>query len=88
MADRFASKGYFTAVPDILHKDALKLDDMMSGKVNFGEWLGKHGPETVDYVAEAVINHLKKDHRIEKLAGIGYCFGAKVCGPCSMHEDC
>jgi len=67
-----------TVVPDVLHNDALTPEEFGSGKIDFQEWLGRHGPETVDPVAEIVIKNIREKFNVEKLAAIGYCFGAKV----------
>lgn len=78
MADRFASNGYLTVLPDLFNGNAISPAEFSSGKVNLQEWLSHHGTETVDPIADVVLEHLKKDLKIEKLAGVGYCFGGKV----------
>lgn len=79
IADDFAKRGFLTVVPDVIHGDTMNYEDLISGKADLGEWLTRHGPETVEPIAEIVIKAIRKDFHVEKLAGIGYCFGAKVC---------
>lgn len=78
MADDFAAQGYLTVVPDLLHGDALDPEAFYGGKVDFGPWLARHDPTTVDPIADTVIDHLKNALKVKSVAGVGYCFGAKV----------
>jgi dienelactone hydrolase len=79
MADNFSAQGYLVAVPDLFHGDAVVPDAFLGGKFDLPEWLKNHGTSSVDPVADVIIDHLKNTLKVEKLAGIGYCFGAKVC---------
>ncbi|TVY56069.1 Hydrolase tropI [Lachnellula cervina] len=77
MADDFAAQGYLTVVPDLLHGVALDPEAFYAGKVDFGPWLARHDPTTVDPIADTVIDHLKNALKVKNVAGVGYCFGAK-----------
>ena len=78
MADDFAAQGYLTVVPDLFNGDSLNPESFYSGKVDFPQWLARHDTTTVDPIADIVIGHLKDALKVKKLAGVGYCFGAKV----------
>lgn len=39
--------------------------------------MSKHGPEKVEPICEAAINAMRSEHGMRKLAGAGYCLGAK-----------
>lgn len=86
MADDFAAQGYLTVVPDLFHGDALSPESYFSGKVDLPQWLTHHDTTTVDPVVDVVIDHLKNTLKFKKLAGVGYCFGAKVGGFFSVVE--
>jgi dienelactone hydrolase len=79
MADKFSAQGYLVAVPDLFHGDPVVPDAFYGGKIDLPEWLKNHGTSSVDPVADVLVDHLKNTLKIEKLAGVGYCFGAKVC---------
>lgn len=78
MADNFAAQGYLTVVPDLFNGDAIEPDAFHNGKVDLPAWLTHHDETTVDPIAEVVINYLKNTLKVKKLAGVGYCLGAKV----------
>lgn len=40
----------------------------------------KHGPEKVESIVEAAVHAMRNEHGVKRLAGVGYCLGAKyVC---------
>ena len=82
MADSFASKGYTTVIPDIFNGDPIPMPrpdsfDFQSWKEKGSDGNNPHTPEAVDPLTVAGIKALK-DMGIEKIAAVGYCFGAKV----------
>ncbi|KAK5172194.1 uncharacterized protein LTR77_003832 [Saxophila tyrrhenica] len=80
IADQLAANGYFTIIPDIWLGDNVPLNWNPSRQFNLGQWMGKHGPDTVMPIAEAAIKAMREDYGVEKLGGVGYCLGAKyVC---------
>lgn len=81
MADQLAANGYFTVIPDIWKGDNVPLSwPNTDESFNLGQWMGKHGVETVLPIAEEAIKALREEQGVKKLGGVGYCLGAKyVC---------
>ncbi|GAM43992.1 hypothetical protein TCE0_060f19253 [Talaromyces pinophilus] len=84
IADQFAANGYTVVMPDLFHGDPVPLDadmasfslpDWMSGK--FGARQVPHVPETIDPIIQESVKYLKEKYNFEKIAAVGYCFGAK-----------
>ncbi|TLD29709.1 Dienelactone hydrolase [Venturia nashicola] len=73
--DQYAANGYLTLMPDLFNGDAIPVDrpegfDMES-------WRKKHSFEHVDPIVERMIRELKGSFKMERIGGVGYCFGAK-----------
>ena len=81
IADQLAANGYFTVIPDIWEGDNVPLVwPHTDSSFNLGQWMGRHGPNTVYPIAEATIKAMKDDHGVTRLGAVGYCLGAKyVC---------
>jgi dienelactone hydrolase len=79
IADEFTTQGYLVTVPDLFHGDPVVPNVFESGKLDLPEWLKNHDTSRVDPIADILIDHSKNILKVEKLAGVGYCFGAKVC---------
>lgn len=79
LADYMASRGYLTVIPDLFRGDSLTpaVFEPNSG-FDRQAWFAKHGTDAVDPVIESTIKMLRDEHGIEKLGGVGYCFGGKV----------
>lgn len=77
LADQFAANGYLTVIPDIWEGDNVPINWEPTSEFNLGQWMSKHGPEKVEPIAEAAIKTMRNDHGVKKLAGAGYCLGAK-----------
>ncbi|KAE8386857.1 hypothetical protein ETB97_008956 [Aspergillus alliaceus] len=80
IADEFAANGYLCVLPDLFQGDAISLSDMESGKADLQAWFPSHQPTHVDPVVEATIKYVREELGAKRVAGAGYCFGAKyVC---------
>lgn len=55
----------------------MPLDWGPTSSFNLGQWMSKHGPGKVEPIGEAAIRAMREDHGIKRLAGAGYCLGAK-----------
>jgi len=82
LADAFAADGYHVLMPDLFYGDALSLNrpddfDLQKWLTQGGPMKG-HGMSTVDPIVKACIEELRGGQTAcEKVAGVGYCFGAK-----------
>ncbi|KAF3483749.1 dienelactone hydrolase [Arthroderma uncinatum] len=81
IADYLAACGYLTVMPDLFHGDGLTPDSFKPGSgFNLQEWLAKHPTDVVDPVIESTVKLLREEYKIDKIGGVGYCFGGKyVC---------
>jgi len=84
IADQFAANGYLTLMIDVYNGDALSLTNRPAG-FNLFDWIAKgsdgknpHTTETIDPIVLDGIKALKEEYGIQKIGGVGYCFGAKV----------
>ncbi|KAF3396167.1 hypothetical protein F1880_007281 [Penicillium rolfsii] len=77
LADDFAANGYLAVLPDIFNGDQMDIGDFEAGRIDIPEWISRHGTEVTDPIIDAVINHLREDMGVDKIAGAGYCFGGK-----------
>ncbi|OBT50816.1 hypothetical protein VE04_08436 [Pseudogymnoascus sp. 24MN13] len=77
VADNFAARGLLTIVPELMDGDTLSTDDFDSKNVDIPAWVQRHPPDLVDPIVAKVIAHLRETLKVERIAGVGYCFGAK-----------
>jgi hypothetical protein len=78
VADAFAASGYVTVVPDLFDGDAFSPINYEPEEIDWPVWLARHSDTDIDSIVDAVVDHLKNILGVKKLAGVGYCFGAKV----------
>ncbi|VEU19319.1 DEKNAAC100568 [Brettanomyces naardenensis] len=71
-----AKTGYQVYIPDLFNGEALRPNP--SNREEIGAWLGKHSPETTLPPFNKFVSELKKDLTPKFVAGIGYCYGAKL----------
>ena len=65
-------------MPDLFHGDPVPLD--RSENYDLNVWLNGppgHPPARVDPVVQSVLKYLEEELKCERIAGVGYCFGAK-----------
>ncbi|KAI0017606.1 dienelactone hydrolase [Xylariomycetidae sp. FL0641] len=82
LADSYAANGYVCVVPDLFNGDAVHINP--PDDFDFDSWLthgtdgkGGHLPPQVDPIVEATIRAMREQLGVKRLAGAGYCFGAK-----------
>ncbi|XP_071742045.1 endo-1,3;1,4-beta-D-glucanase isoform X1 [Rutidosis leptorrhynchoides] len=71
IADKVASAGYYTVVPDFFHGDP------MTPGTQISDWLKNHAPEQGVGLAKPVVQALK-EKGASKVGAAGFCWGAKV----------
>lgn len=79
LADSIASNGYLVIVPDLFNGDAVGVEEQEAG-LNLTEWLTLHPPSAIDAVIKSTLDYARNELGIEKLGGVGYCFGGKYVG--------
>lgn len=80
MADDFAAQGYFVVMPDLFQGDPVPGKFLLENNVSsfdFRPWAGKHGVELVDPVVKGAITAMRETMGVQRIAAVGYCFGAK-----------
>jgi dienelactone hydrolase len=80
IADQFAANRYFTVVPDLFNGSEVTFP--APEDFNLQEYIDKTMPRvsTVDPIISSVIKALRGEMGVEKIGGVGYCFGGKyVC---------
>ncbi|KAH8807117.1 dienelactone hydrolase family protein [Xylogone sp. PMI_703] len=77
LADDFAANGYLAILPDLFGGDQMDIGDFDAGRIDIPNWISKHGPDAVDPIVEAIIQYLREDIGVKKVAAAGYCFGGK-----------
>ncbi|KAK6117277.1 hypothetical protein DH2020_048979 [Rehmannia glutinosa] len=73
LADKVAAAGFYTVVPDFLHRDPY----VPVPEKPFSIWIKDHGPDQGFEDAKPVIEALKSKG-ITKIGAVGFCWGAKV----------
>ncbi|KAI2669708.1 hypothetical protein LCP963914a_9896 [Penicillium roqueforti] len=80
LADDFASRGYLTIVPDLFNDDPIKFGDMDAIKAQLPTWFPNHQATHVDPIVKSILEYVRMEMGVKKVAAAGYCFGAKyVC---------
>jgi dienelactone hydrolase len=80
IADQFALNGYLTVIPDLFH--GAEVPFPAPEDFNLQDYIDNMMPRvgTVDPIISSVIDVLRTEEGIQKIGGVGYCFGGKyVC---------
>ncbi|KAL1919893.1 uncharacterized protein VTP21DRAFT_1825 [Calcarisporiella thermophila] len=70
VADQFALHGYQTFIPDFFRGDVPDIN-------NFSPWLERNPVRRAIEESEPIVEEIRSKYGIKKLAGHGYCYGAK-----------
>ncbi|KAJ4375278.1 hypothetical protein N0V83_002364 [Neocucurbitaria cava] len=80
IADQFAANGYFTVIPDVFNGNEIPFPPPATFSLQEYIKTKMPRPPTVDPIYATVIKHLRSELGVQKLGGVGYCFGGKyVC---------
>lgn len=79
LADSIASNGYLVLVPDLFAGDPVSVEEQEAG-LNLTEWRALHPQSAIEAVINSTIQYARNELGIEKLGGVGYCFGGKYVG--------
>lgn len=80
IADQFAANRYFTIIPDVFNGKEVPFP--APEEFDLHEYIETRMPRvpTVDPLYEQVIKHLRNEMGVQRMGGVGYCFGGKyVC---------
>jgi len=73
-------------VPDLFAGDAVGVEEQEAG-LNLTEWFALHPQSAVEAVINSTIHYARNELGIEKLGGVGYCFGGKYVGRWLKGDD-
>jgi dienelactone hydrolase len=76
LADSLAANSYLVVMPDLFAGDAISVEEQEAG-LNLTEWLAEHPPQKIDAIVKSTIEYMRGELGIEKIGGLGYCFGGK-----------
>ncbi|KAF9692660.1 hypothetical protein EKO04_009355 [Ascochyta lentis] len=86
LADSIASNGYLVLVPDLFAGDPVSVEEQEAG-LNLTEWRALHPQSAIEAVINSTIHYARHELGIEKLGGVGYCFGGKYIGRWLKGDD-
>lgn len=76
LADSIASNDYLVVMPDLFAGDAISVEEQEAG-LNLTEWRALHPTPEIDRIINATIAYMRDELEVEKIGGVGYCFGGK-----------
>lgn len=86
LADSIASNGYLVLVPDLFAGDPVGVEEQEAG-LNLTEWRALHPQSDIEAVINSTIQYARNELGIEKIGGVGYCFGGKYVGRWLKGDD-
>jgi len=63
-------------MPDLFNGDPVPVDAFELG-LNLTDWITRHPASAIDRIITQTIDYMRSDLRIERIGGVGYCFGGK-----------
>ncbi|CAO2649076.1 Nn.00g100250.m01.CDS01 [Neocucurbitaria sp. VM-36] len=76
LADSIASNDYLVIMPDLFAGDAVSDEEQEAG-LNLTEWRALHPTPEIDRIINTTIAYMRSELEVEKIGGVGYCFGGK-----------
>jgi len=76
LADSLAANDYLVVMPDLFAGDAISVEEQEAG-LNLTSWLAEHPPSEIDRIITTTLAAMKANFGVEKVGGLGYCFGGK-----------
>lgn len=73
LADSFAANDYLVVVPDLFNGETVQ----EGPGVDLSEFSARHPPEKIDRIINVTVNYLREKVGVERLGGVGYCFGGR-----------
>lgn len=76
LADSLAANDYLVVMPDLFKGDAISVEEQEAG-LNLTEWRALHPTPEIDSIINTTIGYLRSELNVERIGGLGYCFGGK-----------
>lgn len=76
LADSLAANDYLVVMPDLFNGDAISVEEQEAG-LNLTEWRALHPTSEIDRIINTTIGYMKSQLQVEKIGGLGFCFGGK-----------
>ncbi|KAF1945518.1 alpha/beta-hydrolase [Clathrospora elynae] len=76
LADSLAANDYLVLMPDLFAGDAISVEQQEAG-LNLTSWFARHPPSEIDRVVKMIIGYMRGELGVERVGGVGYCFGGK-----------
>ncbi|KAH7326160.1 dienelactone hydrolase [Stachybotrys elegans] len=77
LADSFGRAGYLTVAPDLFNGTPAPSDINGTPNFNLTDFLYHHRVEIIDPVIASVVDYIRTDLGVSKIAVTGYCFGGR-----------
>ncbi|EAW12178.1 uncharacterized protein ACLA_061400 [Aspergillus clavatus NRRL 1] len=65
-------------MPDLFHGDSVPLNT--PGGFKTMDWVQNHLPKQAEPITDVILNETRERLACERIAGVGYCFGARYVG--------
>lgn len=76
LADSLAANDYLVVMPDLFAGDAISVEEQEAG-LNLTEWRALHPTPEIDRIINTTIAYMRSELDVDKIGGVGYCFGGK-----------
>jgi dienelactone hydrolase len=76
LADSLAANDYLVVMPDLFNGDAISVEEQEKG-LNLTDWRAAHPTSEIDRIINTTLAYMRSDLEVEKIGGLGYCFGGK-----------